>query len=328
MLSGDKMKRIAQAFAILLITLLLSIPVLALQPPDSYSIDSVDAYTSLIETNDQLYLVKYTISYTTYPVESAADTIMFRLRDTTGTIILNATTPYNNIYFHTGYGQGIVSMYFSAADVATNNMTWMAAYTVTLEGNPGVSYNGTSPNATSLITAWWTDGAASALASRIIYFGTRFSTLWGYQLIDSGILTSYGENYFTSTIPNLRSLTPTIFSSYMQQWTRPGDRTFNMTNILTWRNQWIGTWLDLTVPAADWGIDAIWLYGMIWVIIMIAILYAFVKFVQTTKPMLYLIGILIAFGTILGFLPWIALGLEILLLVVILVNALTYRQTS
>ena len=54
--------------------LLVASPVFAIEPPDALQIDSVYAYRHCLETNDQLYLVEYTIYYA--PIGEVAQTLM------------------------------------------------------------------------------------------------------------------------------------------------------------------------------------------------------------------------------------------------------------
>ncbi len=294
------------------------LPVYAINlPSPAPTLDVVNAYESTIEAGDQLYIYKFTIPYTSYPAETASQSFLARLFDVDGVTELGASTLYNNPYFHSGYGQGIISLYFSAADVATKSMVWGAAYTASLDGNPILSWNGNIPHITNTIT--WDTGGSTSVAVRVISLALQFQSIWGLvvTLTDSGTLTSYGDNYFTGTIPNLRNIAPTIFTGYITT-ADFHERTYSLTYALTLRNQWIRTWLDLTALGTDWGVDAIWIYMWLWLIVLGGVDYGIVLLAQSTKPLLYATLLMLTFGGLTGFLPWLAAigaGAAIILLI-------------
>ena len=99
---------------------------------DSVSIDGVNVYRNCLELQDQLYLVKYDIQYTTVPTRPINDTYLVRLRN--GAVELATVQPY--AYFNDGYDLGFASIYFTSATAPA----WDGAYTMDIMGNPTLQW--------------------------------------------------------------------------------------------------------------------------------------------------------------------------------------------
>jgi len=331
-------------FLILLSTILILISVIlpfttvsAIDPPTSIVLTSVNAYQDCLETGDMLFLGYGAINYGTYPTDYAAsDTFLLRLFDTDGTTELASTVLYSNPYFHLGYGKFIQSFYFSATEVTSVGLVWNSAYTVKLSANPAISWNGTAPTPATVVPIW----SGTGQANRIIYIVSQLQSSWGVSLIDSGTLTEYGEDYIVAVIPYARYLAPTIFASYT---TTPvyHERSKNwFTYAITLRNQWIGTWMDLTDIATLTSIPAGWLYAGIWLVVMATIIFfaiegpslatntgLVVPQAKNSKMIFYLVIILVAFGGITGFLPYLSTLLIGFILVLILINQIFFQKS-
>jgi len=112
--------------------------VLAVDSPDSMTINSVYVYRHCLETDDQLYLVEYFVNYepigetSTNPDENITEAYLGRLMD--GVDELSAVAPY--AFFDEGYDRGIFAIYFSASDAPA----WNGAYTMRLDGNPTLTW--------------------------------------------------------------------------------------------------------------------------------------------------------------------------------------------
>lgn len=302
--------------------------------PDQYIIDYAYGYTGLAETGDIFVLVKFHVSYTVYPDDPVSSTWLFRLMD--GTTELVNAVPFNNPYFHNGYGYQVVGLYLSASDAVSVNATYGGNYTAYLVANPSISWNGTVPNPTNKNVTWIPQtsffGTAtnmrSDLRTKILAAASDFRTRWSltFNLSESGYLTADGENYFTGAIPNLRIICPEVFSSFM---TSPSyhRRTFNLSYALTLRNQWVGTWLDLSQPAIDWSIDAIWLYGGLWCIALFAALWGVAVISNSNKGLYWVATMGVGVGAFIGFLPWVALGIDAFIAVIIIVNEMLYKRS-
>ncbi len=323
-------KLLALISSILLVLVLVVSPVLALSVnnPDSLLIDQTDAYGSVLESGDQLYVTTFHLNYAAYPTTPVDQTFMLRIISANGTE-LGSSVLYGNPYFHTGYGYGAISVYFPASTVSALGMTWGASYYSELIGNPAITWSAGLPIATANITSWTTPGN-SALGIRVLYLATQFQSAWGLTttpLTTSGSLTDDGEAYFDSIIPVLRTACPTIYSSYVTT-AQYHPRTFSLTYAITLRNQWVGTWLDLTNLGVDWGIDPIWLYGFLWCIAAGAIGYFLTMGARTTKYLTYELALMIIFGVWAGFLSYFAGAILGIVAVLALVNQLAWRRSS
>ena len=112
---------------------------LAIDSPDALQINSVYAFQHCLETNDQLYIVEYSIDYDpNNPEENITEAYLGRLID--GVDELKAVAPY--AYYDEGYDEGIFAIYFSSSD--SNLPTWEGIYTMKLEGNPTLTWLGTT----------------------------------------------------------------------------------------------------------------------------------------------------------------------------------------
>lgn len=312
----------------LLTILAVAQPVQAIDPPVSVSIDTINVYRDLIETGDHLYLIKFNIKYTTYPTDESADQVfiirLFRADD----VEVGTITPFNNPYFHSGFGQGAISLYYTSSEVASNGMVWGSSMYARLEGNPFTSWNGTAPTpAISNISTWTTDGG-TALGNRVLGLAITLQSAWGAAnlLVNSGTLTATGENYFISIIPQLRLASPTIFSGFVTQ-AQFYERSHGLTYVLTLRSQWSTTWLDMTQIGSDWGIDPIWILGIGWTAIILAVGWLLIQQTKTTKFLTFLVSLMIIFGLFAGFYGYVIGGILTLASVLALVNQLFYSKS-
>lgn len=328
-------KRILAVIFIVLMGLMLYVPqkAYALNLPTSYSIVNAVGFQNLAETGDILILVKYSIVYPSGGVPAETVSQAWNVRWLyNGVTEITAANPFSNPYFENGYGDGAVGLYLSASDVVTQNVTFGSSnYTVSLERNPAVetSWNGTPPPPVSLAISWNTStDQQNALLISIITLANSFRTDWGltFNLQTSNQLTSDGENYFLGAIPNLRQLCPRVFSSYTISPTYR-KRTFNLAYAATLRNQWVGTFLDLTAPATDWNLDPIWLYGGIWTIVLFAAVWGVSSISNSNRGIYWTVTMGVAVGSLIGFLPWLALGVDAIIAVIIILNELLYKRT-
>jgi uncharacterized membrane protein len=359
-------KRIACTILLIVLSVLL-VPqsVLAIDSPVLTEIVQVNVYGDLIEPGDQLYVVEFNTVYvsnttpssstttgnststttgnttsststststnnaqtTGYPTETVNEALLVRLFNDSN-IEIAATAPFTNPYFHLGWGRNIASFYFSSADVVSNSIDWdNANYYMKLEGNPSLSWNGTSVDESMFITVWTNTGAASALSYRVIYLATKFQAAWGYGLIESGSLTAAGANYFSSTIPQLRSIAPTIFESWIQQASFP-KRQYGLGYIFGLRSQWTGTWFDMTQAAADWGVADTWIYGFLWAIITFGIGWILVFATKTNKFLTMYAMLMVMFGTFAGMLSWVVGAFFGIIAIVAIIYQFVYKQSS
>jgi len=188
-------------------------PVLAVADPDSMSVDEVYVYRNCRETGDQMYLVTYTITYSSPPTESVTEAFLCRLLE--GTTELGSVAPFT--YHDNGYTTGVVAIYFSAE----NAPDWEGAYTMELTGNPSLDWAGDPPTDTDSTFDLWQDNGLAithvVLSSRIIDLATELETDWSVDMVQQNsetgeyTLTMHGEAYFSGVVPYLPEVAPFVF---------------------------------------------------------------------------------------------------------------------
>jgi len=208
---------------LLALVALIAMPLVALAAPiatpDTLTIHSVECYRHVLEQNDQLYIIVYTIDYTgANPPEDAQEAWLCRLMN--GAVQLGVTTPYP--YEDDGYAYGFMSIYFSAADAPA----WGGAYTIRLEGNPTLTWVAGAPPFVTTATIVWYDevtvaAAQERLTNRLRTLAWVIERTWGgtYDLVSDTPagkrLTDTGEEYFVNVIDNLRDMCPDLFTAVM-----------------------------------------------------------------------------------------------------------------
>jgi hypothetical protein len=221
---------------LLLIALLIPVGVLSLSSspveattpipwPDTtnVTIESAHIYKNYLELGDVLVVVRYYMKWAaaTQPTLTIDQTFIGETMN--GTIELANIAPYS--YYSNGYNHGVFSMYFTAAQAAAL-IVWGDPYAVTMIGNPTLSWTlGGVPNAppyvSSVTLTWHNTASISAtsllLGANVVSWATTLSNQWVVALTTttpSGAkLSSYGDQYFTNTIPNLRAACPQIFTA-------------------------------------------------------------------------------------------------------------------
>jgi hypothetical protein len=282
-------------------------PCLAIDEPDSLSINGVYVYRNCQEVADQLYLIDYTILYPVdgEPDEDATEAYLVRLMD--GTDELGAVAPYS--YYYYGYDRGVVAIYFSAADAPG----WGGDYTMTLEGNPMFTWNAERPYVSVNAFNVWADNpmetTQEVLSSRILWLADQLEIAWEVDMITTAqggsFLTEYGEAYFGNVIPDLRTMAPFVYSSGTVTPIIPDVVNTGSYEETIYTNYIQGTPLDMTPLAELLNVTrgtatAIVYYGLA---ILICLLIC--RAINTYKPlMLFLLPFLVV-GPMLGASVWI-----------------------
>ena len=207
------------AVLLALASILVPVPVLAIADPDDIQIFSVYVYEDCLETGDVGVMVHYLIDYAALPTETATEAYMAIFLDTDGATHLAAVAPYT--YVDSGYGQGVIWIYFSASDVVTHGLdrTNLSLYRVRLSGNPTVpsGWAGDPPAISTVIDYWQETGDTAVLvALRVLAMADHLELIWLLDLVEStplgNKLTTLGEEYFTNVITDLRTIAPNAFA--------------------------------------------------------------------------------------------------------------------
>lgn len=315
-------------FIAVIATFAMLTPVLAIDEPDNAAISGVYVYRNCQETGDQLYLIDYTILYPFEgePDEDVTEAYLVRLMD--GVDELAAVAPYN--YYNYGYDRGTVAIYFSATDAPT----WEGDYTMTLEGNPMLTWNVERPYVTVSDFNVWQDNPIATtqviLSSRILWFADLLEVAWEVDMITTAqggsYLTEYGQAYFGNVVPDLDTVAPYVFSSGTTTPTYPDVvHTFTYEDAI-YTNYIEGTPLDLTNLADSWGVSrgtatAIVYYGCA---ILIAILLC--RAMQTYKPLMLILLPFVVIGPMLGVSVWITVITGILAGILVAFEVLYQRS--
>lgn len=216
--------RLSKYIRILIVLIIAFMPLLvfpnqalAIAQPTTNVIDKVDVYNNLVEIGDQGYLITYRTLYGALPTETQTEAYIFRLMN--GVTLLSSTTSYS--YHDSGYVLGIAWIYFSAATAPA----WGGAFTMYLDGNPALGWTPSPvPPSVNFNAFDWhlTTSLATTsvnLTARIRYLAQQFETNWGLDLVESSslgtVLTTEGEDYFSTTIPILRAVCPNLFLQSM-----------------------------------------------------------------------------------------------------------------
>jgi len=281
-------------------------PCLAINPPDDIDIVGVWAYRNCRETGDQLYLIEYSINYTSMPSETATTAFFGRLMD--GTTELASTVPF--AYFEKGYGRGVLAIYFDADDAPA----WAGFYTMRFMGNPFLSWNGTIPDVSYTPFDVWQDNdlgvTKSIISSRVIYLAHELEDDWGVDVVavsDAGkdVLTDFGLGYFINVIPYLADVAPYIYAAGQSHGSGviapdiPVEETrTDYADSLT--ANIIDTPLDLTDVATVLGVSRGALTAILYYGIVLVVLITVARKIGSYRPVMLFGGFLVIVGSFIG----------------------------
>lgn len=250
-------RRSLASFLAVLASLLTITVASAIANPDEMQLISIRAYESVIETDDMLFVVYYTIDYTSIPSERASEAFLIRFIE--GSTELKSATPF--AFVNSGYSDGVVSIYFNSAEVATFGLIWENPYTIRLQGSPSLFAVPPVVNSGSID---WTSQLVTKTRFRehTLESARDLEVTWAdftdpdIELVqetpEGTTFTAEGEDYFTNVIANLRVIAPPLFSGRV---VTPNftERTFDTSYSEQLQNFWDGTsfgqnfqtWADL-----------------------------------------------------------------------------------
>jgi len=200
----------------LIFVLFIQIPVYAdMASPNETEITNVYAWRNVLETNDLLFVAIYSVNYTAIPDLDISEAFLFRLMSDNLSTDYAATLAYP--YQNSGYGKGVVSFYFAAADAPA----WSGQYAVVIQGkdsafdDPPVYVYQIPQSAYSSLTD--STGIQLDIYDTIIDICELLEENWGtdYDLTESTgtdmVLTLQGEAYFLVAVPGLNMMSPALF---------------------------------------------------------------------------------------------------------------------
>jgi len=247
----------------------------ALPDPDSpVSVNYIWANQDLLEDGDMFIYFEYYIPYVTPPDTTADNAFLIRLYDSTNTIYLASANIYP--FSDNGYNYGVSSFYFSADD----NPGWGLDYYIRISGSPIYFDTPIEQSfAVAAINFSILDGIESnrvELKTKLIAITEHLTSAWSLALLDTSdvgkVLSTYGELYYRSAIPQLQYLCPDIFL-YQVADPRYTDREWSGDYIATLENQWAGTSYEAGFAAMGglFGVDTMVIGSAIVVILCIII---------------------------------------------------------
>ena len=258
--SNRRRRRRTRAFIVAFILAVVGLMVLndtvfAIADPDTPpNIDKITAYDGVLDAGDLLVVVEYDLKYASLPDEPINEAYLGRFF--TGTTEVNSTEPY--AFNDNGYGRGVFSMYWTAAQKATASIefdnTNSEDYQIKFEGKVGV-FPGDAPTTTATNILWQdVTNTVDLLHAQIknLARSLEFDAKWAansQDLISStggvDLLTAAGEEYFANAIPHLQAMTPSLFSSGVRaaNFTEEDFGSSYSDEIGTF---WDGTWVDDT----------------------------------------------------------------------------------
>lgn len=226
-------------FALAILMLITAQPAYALDEPTSVSVDDALIFDSLLTEDDALFVVPFTISYTTEPDVDISDTYIFRIIDSDGNEIASAIA---NPAYNSGYGSNMVSFYIE------EGIVWEGDYTIRVQQNPAYYPAALTWDFATSISNWSSaDDQTAALKAKIITIATSLTPSFGVVLLASNaagstILSTYGELYFLESIPGLQSMCPALFEVQLEDpdYTK---RTWSTTLADTLQTKYSGTFI-------------------------------------------------------------------------------------
>ena len=351
-LTQSKRLRIAAycLLAVLLFTMAIGFfaspsPAYAIADPGvgNITIKSIDAYTSIWEQSDMLFVLSYDIIYGNVTgLGYASDTFAFTIYSTDGLTMLG-------FYPAIDYQYKLSSIYFSAAAVLADGLVTGAKYKVRIGGTPTAFPGGTTEDVNmdtwTMATSDWYIGTQTAntasLKANILTIMAAIeahddaignvtyllTSIKNTKLLSditqdcvtpcSGLYWS-GKNMVLSAIPNLDDKIPDMFASAEQSfalYTLEGTGTLQAESSMVLR---LGVAFTNAFAGIGtyFGISTQWAAGIFWSIIMsIAAMIIFVYSGNSLAAMILVLPLLLM-GNYLGIVPLVVTFVLAILLVV------------
>ena len=245
--------------------------------PYTFVIESARAYDGVIDAGDMLVIVEYTIDYDTLPTATVTDNFLVRFMRGNSELNASEILTFNN----SGYGLGVASMYFSAADMTAESVEFGNPngedYAVWLQGKPSAFPDPPTDQLAGIIYRDAND-TRRILETDIAGLATNLENDpdWAVNSLDmidfvagQQVLTAAGESYFGQAVPNLQVMIPALFRSSL---TSPGvfERDFNFSERDAVGSFWDGTAIGNGFDSVGTllAIDAVVIAGIVGFILM------------------------------------------------------------
>lgn len=182
--------------------------------PNSIAVLDAKVFRNIKITGDQLYLLRYDISYTVEPTELASSCYQMVLYDNAGAVVL-----YSRDILY--YQHNIISIYLTPAQA----LTWDSNYKVRVQGKVGVF----SPIIEDVNMDTWTLQGDDYLQSTdfeayIITVAEALEADWGLTLVTySNKLNDTGAATFNDAIPGLSQYYPQLYQTAVSVPTAPAS---------------------------------------------------------------------------------------------------------
>lgn len=299
------MKRLSSTLLLALAGLLLSLGLVgAIGNPDYVQVNAVFVFRDLLESDDQLYFVRYDVSFATNQTENAEDTWQMALYNEDGSTLV--TTRPLNYYQH-----NIISVYLSASEA----LTWGAEYVIRIMGMPSVYANLTEDiNVDTWVLGSGAYYEGSELGGTMVSQAGILEADWDIVLLTAqNRLNTTGAVFFSEAVPGLGSMVPEIFeTASVRESTDTVPWSRNYTESLVART---GGRLSaaMTSLGSAVGLSGNWMSS--WMVSVLFLVAAGVVYSSTRNPMWALV---VAFPFVV-MTAFVGLGGETMLLVVLLI---------
>lgn len=306
----------------------------AIADPDTLTILQVTAYRGPIDSTDILYIVVYDIAYGSIPTESISNTFIGRISTIAGTELQSTTPiPFND----NGYGEGILSFYFTEDEVDDLGFAWEEALTIKLQGNP-TAFPLPPTIETSSITFRSQFTTEFSLEADLILISQDLEVAWVANLVSLITATGNavyfdlaGEEYFQRVITNVNLMVPKLFQGArgtprFEELDRDFDQSYRDQLLTFWDGTYIGDQGDQF--AATWGVERITLFTMIWLAMVGLIAAQAMKVLGRPDFAMLLFVVCIPIGAFVGMVDLVAAGLITFFFGLVTAYMFFYRGTA
>lgn len=262
---------------LVLLSVLVVAPVFAIDLPDSTpTIIGKWAWRHVLESNDMLVIIYENTPYTTTPDIDYSEAFNWEYVSTNGSVTHGVSQGYD--YNDKGYGYNVIGYYFPAAEVASENITWGAAYQIQMVGSP-VHFTTIpeyifSMNAADYSALTDAEDIQTDIEQRILLLAADLNTKWAlgttYSLLsqtETGtVLSIYGEAFFRGALYGVQGYAPNIFSLVISSIDTSvlSDRTWSDNYSSNLTSQYAGTDIDTGMTAGNALLDVSYnLFGLL-----------------------------------------------------------------